>query len=440
MSAGNGSADVVDKGWAWIVLFFSCVVIVISDGIRMSSGIFYSQFIDNLSLSRPQAASIVAVLNSMFFLAGPIAGLLAVKIGTRAAICIGALILFAGLFSSAFVKSYWALLVTFGFVHGLGYCIVFIPTIGALPLWFSKYRQLAPAVFMASGGLGIFVLAPLVQFLVSSYGWRGGAIVLSGVVLHCLATGATFSARSHSTHHAASGQSPLRSILTNPRSVLNLVISFFSFGIPLFLIFIVRHVTEYRGFTAGEAATLVSICGLTSFGGRVLFVVLNLNKRTATKNVRFCVFNLSAFFAAIGAAVIPSVWSYPAVGVTCGIMGLMTGLRIATITAVTLDIIPPPRFQTAMGLVQFANGVSVLSVPPIGGYLAAKYKSYDPVFYMSCAGFTTMTFLGLLLHYLEYRHDSQRATGEPTMLPKETAAGFRQQYQPHSTTGHHEKP
>lgn len=147
MSAGNGSADVVDKGWAWIVLFFSCIVVVISDGIRMSSGIFYSQFIDNLNLSRPEAASIVAVLNSMFFLAGrtfficwisilliahggtfciyfhagPIAGLLAVKMGTRAAICLGALILFAGLFSSAFVSSYWALLVTFGFVHGKNY-------------------------------------------------------------------------------------------------------------------------------------------------------------------------------------------------------------------------------------------------------------------------------------------------------------------------------
>ena len=237
----------------------------------------------------------------------------------------------------------------------------------ALPLWFSKYRQLAPALLMTCGGLGIFILAPLTQLLVSTYGWRGAAIVLSGVALHSFATGATFSPRSHPTNQVANQQSTLRAIFTNPVYVLNLIISFFSFGIPLFLIFILRHVTEYRGFTAGEAATLVSICGLTSFAGRALFAALNLNKRTAGKNFRFMVFNFSALFAGIAACVIPSVRSYPAVAVTCGIMGLLTGIRITTIAGVTLDIVSPARFQTAYGFVHSAAGVSVLSVPPVAG-------------------------------------------------------------------------
>jgi hypothetical protein len=60
----------IDHGWAWVVLFGVGVMSAISDGFRNCSGIFYSEFIDTMNLSRARAASIVALMNAMFFLPG----------------------------------------------------------------------------------------------------------------------------------------------------------------------------------------------------------------------------------------------------------------------------------------------------------------------------------------------------------------------------------
>lgn len=45
---------------------------------------------------------------------------------------------------------------------------------------------------MAGSGLGNFMIAPLVSFLIQKYGWRGTFMVLSGLMLNCALFGALF--------------------------------------------------------------------------------------------------------------------------------------------------------------------------------------------------------------------------------------------------------
>ncbi|GAU92563.1 hypothetical protein RvY_04627 [Ramazzottius varieornatus] len=397
--------EVLDTGWSWIVLLLSCFVSMICDGIRSSSAIFYSQFIDNLNLTPRQSASVVALFYSMFFLSGPLAGLSASRFGTKTTVLTGTALMFAGLLTSAFVHSYWALLITFGFLHGLGQCMVIIPSLGALPLWFSKYRQLATASFMATGGVGIFLIAPLVQLLVDRYTWRGSVIVLAGIILHGVVAVATFLSRSrNATHHTVDLELSvvLGDLVVNPCYWLKIFSTFFTFGVSLLPIFVMRHLTEYRGYTAAEAATLLSLIGMTSFAGRVSFVVLNFNLKTATKNNRFVVFNLSALLSTVASGLLPLMWSYPAVAAICGVLGFVKGVRIASMAGVTLDIASPTRFQTAFSIEHFFGGVSALAVPPIVGLLAETYKSYHPAFYMASVGFFIAFVLGLFIQYIEY--------------------------------------
>ena len=56
--------------------------------------------------------------------------------------------------------------------------------------YFDKYRNLAFGLVTMSVGIGQMWIAPLINFLISYYGWRGTFVVLSGIVSHFAITGA----------------------------------------------------------------------------------------------------------------------------------------------------------------------------------------------------------------------------------------------------------
>lgn len=45
---------------------------------------------------------------------------------------------------------------------------------------------------MCGSGLGTFIFAPLIDFLIKELTWRGTLLVLSGIVLNCAIFGALF--------------------------------------------------------------------------------------------------------------------------------------------------------------------------------------------------------------------------------------------------------
>lgn len=256
--------------------------------------------------------------------------------------------------------------------------MTFIPVMGGFPLWFKKYRQLAPALVMTSGAIGIFIFAPVIQLLIDTYSWRGAVFVISGLVLQAAWVGASFfpAKLPESSKPAQAKNSPNPSLFNNLSFWLHLVHGFLIFGVPLFLIFIVRHVVEHRGFTAQEAAFLVSICGATSFFGRFLAVAITFNKRTGTKAVRFSLFNLASLFAAVASGLIPFLWDYRVIATVCATMGAMQGLKLSTMIGVTLDITTPPAFQTGYAFFHFVGGISIFAAPPLAGKLS---NSSEPV-------------------------------------------------------------
>lgn len=56
---------------------------------------------------------------------------------------------------------------------------------------------------MAGSGLGTFIFAPLIDYFIREYQWRGTLLVLSGIVLNCAAFGALFRPLTASTRQIA---------------------------------------------------------------------------------------------------------------------------------------------------------------------------------------------------------------------------------------------
>lgn len=75
---------------------------------------------------------------------------------------------------------------------GLGFGMIYLPAIVSVTCYFEKYRSLATGIAVCGSGLGTFIFAPLVDLLVTSYGWRITVGVISGLVMLCTLFGMLF--------------------------------------------------------------------------------------------------------------------------------------------------------------------------------------------------------------------------------------------------------
>jgi len=57
-------------------------------------------------------------------------------------------------------------------VTGIGFGLMYLPSIVMVSFYFDKRRALATGIGVCGSGVGTFVLAPFFSFLVSQYGWK----------------------------------------------------------------------------------------------------------------------------------------------------------------------------------------------------------------------------------------------------------------------------
>lgn len=78
------------------------------------------------------------------------------------------------------------------FFPGFGFGLIYLPAIVSVTCYFEKKRSLATGIAVCGSGLGTFVFAPLTNYLVVEYGWRGAMMIIAGLVLNCAILGALF--------------------------------------------------------------------------------------------------------------------------------------------------------------------------------------------------------------------------------------------------------
>ncbi len=75
-------------------------------------------------------------------------------------------------------------------IPGLGMALNFQPSLIMLNRYFSEKRPLANGLAAAGSPVALCCLSPLGQVLQYEYGWRGGFLILGGILLNCCACGA----------------------------------------------------------------------------------------------------------------------------------------------------------------------------------------------------------------------------------------------------------
>jgi MFS family permease len=181
-----------DGGWGWTVMIASFFGNMIVDGVCYTYGIFFNDLQDYFQSTKSKTALVGALVPAVYLIVGPIVSSLANKFGCRIVTIIGGIIAAAFFVISCYSTDMNMMLVTYGVMGGVGFGFMYLPCIVMVGYYFDKKRAMATGIAVCGSSVGTFVFAPLGQYLLDEYGWKGANTVIGAIILNGIAIGLIF--------------------------------------------------------------------------------------------------------------------------------------------------------------------------------------------------------------------------------------------------------
>lgn len=259
----------------WLILLSSAAILAITMGARQSVGIFVSPIDAATGLGIVSISFALAVGQFMWGLAQPIFGAIADKKGSYGVLVVGAFMLAGGLALTPFVHSEWSLVLTMGILSAAGagagsFSILIGATSQQLP---PEHRSFAGGFINAGGSLGQFIFAPLLQAIISGFGWISAMFTMAAASLLTIPLASLLSGKRSSeavvdTAQTSIGLMEQIRIAMQDRSYLCLHAGFFTCGFHI--AFLVTHLpgeVALCGHSAYVSAAALAIIGLFNIAG-----------------------------------------------------------------------------------------------------------------------------------------------------------------------------
>ncbi|CAE1304829.1 unnamed protein product [Acanthosepion pharaonis] len=173
----------VDKGWAWVVLMASSVILIIVQGSLRTFGLFIVELQRNFETSSTTISIVLAAESISNCLSSFLAmNCLSNILSSRTLIIIGSL-LSALCFILDSVASTALMLPFFHLLSGAGIAFSYGPCLVNISHYFKRYRGTANALVSCGSSIGQFLFSPLRIFLITQYGVNGALLVNSALFL-----------------------------------------------------------------------------------------------------------------------------------------------------------------------------------------------------------------------------------------------------------------
>jgi MFS family permease len=342
----------------WPLVITAAVILMITMGSRQTLGLFISPLNTSTGLGIVAISFAMAVGQFVWGASQPIFGAVADRYGSGRVIVVGGIMLAIGWALTPLVSSEWALIFSLGIVAAAGagagsFSILIGATAGRLP---PQKRAFAAGFINAGGSFGQFLFAPLVQALISTFGWISAMLTLAASALATLPLARMLSRKpaapvASAAKAAAPNEIGLRAqlrIAFRNQNYWYLHAGFFTCGFHV--AFLVTHLpgeVGLCGLPAGVAATSLAIIGLANIAGSLGIGALGNAYRM--KWLLFWVYFTRAVAVAIYlaapktaltfylfAAVLGITW-LSTVPPTAGLVGKLFGTRyLATLFGLTL--------------------------------------------------------------------------------------------------------
>lgn len=342
---------------AWTIMLSAAAILAITMGARQSVGLFVSPINAATGLGIVSISFALAIGQFIWGLAQPIFGAIADKRGSYGVLVAGAFLLAAGLALTPFVHSRWGLIATMGVLSAAGagagsFSVLIGVSARQLPV---RRRAFAGGFINAGGSMGQFIFAPLLQAIISGFGWITAMFTMAATTLLTIPV-ASFLCRDTSPEQsAATGEQPAAMglmqqvrVAMKDRSYLCLHAGFFTCGFHI--AFLVTHLpgeVALCGHSAHVSAASLAIIGLFNIGGSLFAGSLGVRCRMkyilavmyGSRAVMIALYLMAPKTVAtfyIFAASLGFTW-LATVPPTAGLVGKLFGIRyLATLFGLTL--------------------------------------------------------------------------------------------------------
>ncbi|XP_054448882.1 monocarboxylate transporter 4 [Pteronotus mesoamericanus] len=376
-----------DGGWGWAVLLGCFAVTGFSYAFPKAVSVFFKELMREFGIGYSDSAWISSILLAMLYGTGPLCSVCVNRFGCRPVMLVGGLLASLGMVAASFCRSIIQLYLTTGVLTGLGLALNFQPSLVMLNRYFDKRRPVANGLAAAGSPVFLCALSPLGQLLQDRYGWRGGFLILGGLLLNCCVCAALM----RPLEAAGAGPAP-----AGPsRRLLDLSVfrdcgfavyaaAATTMALGLFVppVFVVNCAKDL-GVPDAQAAFLLTVLGLVDIFARPAAGFLTGLPRVRPYSVYL--FSFAMFFNGLTDLTGSTASTYGGLVVFCIFFGISYGMVGALQFEVLMAIVGTHKFSSAIGLVLLLEAVAVLIGPPSGGRLLDATHVYQFVFVLAGA-------------------------------------------------------
>lgn len=372
---------------SWIIAGMAFLILGFSRGIHSIFGVFYVALLETFSWSRGVTAGVFSVNVIVDAIVSPIVGHLLDRYGPKKVVGMGCLLLASGLWLSSQINNLWQLYLFFGLLSALGFSFTgMVPHVVLISEWFSSKRASALGLVYAGTGVGLLLLAPLTQWLISGWGWAHALQTLAAVVMVLLLPLVwSFYRRGPYGERLARRGEPANQ--WTARLALQ-SLQFWSLflarimaasGTTVIVTHQVAHVVDI-GYSGLFAATVFGLMGITSTCGRVVFgFIADLFSKQAAYTA-----NIVTTLIGVGALMVARDASQPwLLYVYIFFFGIGFGSRAVIFSALSADIFAGKGFGSIYGYFAISVGVGGALGSWLGGFLHDMTGSYLVSFALS---------------------------------------------------------
>ncbi|XP_039759869.1 monocarboxylate transporter 2 isoform X2 [Pararge aegeria] len=173
-----------DGGWGWMVLLGTALSNIFNQSMLSLFSLLYGDALEAMGHNTQGAAIVLSTMLFVSNFGGPIAGAVVKLTNPRFVSVSGAVLCTAGILLSGFSTNIWHLILTYGFLLGLGLGFIQNASFVSINSYFKVRKSLAVGLAMAGTGVGQTLMPHVVRYFLENFGFRGACLLLAALSLH----------------------------------------------------------------------------------------------------------------------------------------------------------------------------------------------------------------------------------------------------------------
>lgn len=273
------------------------------------------------------------------------------------------------------------------FFQGFGLAFNLQPALTMIGRYFYKKRPIANGLAMAGSPVFLSTLAPLNQYLINAFGWRGSFLILGGLLLNCCVAGSLMrplplpQPPKKTKDEEAAVVSATKTEKPTAWQTVNKYLDLSLFKHRGFLIYLSGNMIMFVGFFAPivflspyakdngideySAAFLLSILAFVDMFARPSMGLV-ANSRWVRPKIQYF-FSFAVFYNGLCHLLCPLAENYTGMVVYAVFFGFAFGMVSAVLFETLMDLVGTQRFSSAVGLTTIVECCPVLIGPPLAG-------------------------------------------------------------------------